>query len=279
MPVIDLHCHTSASDGTLSPVDLVERAKADGADVIAVTDHDTVDAIEECIRSGQVNGVRVVPGIELSCYEHRSVHMLGYFIDLNYPPLREELVKLKAERVTRARRIVERLNELGYDLTFGEVRVHSRGEIFARPHIARAMVTRGYIDDVRDAFTPELIGDGGRADVTKRSPTPGEGIELIRRAGGVPVMAHPAVGHHEGPERSVPVALIEALKEKGLQGIEVDHPDHPRAIRDELATLAATLNLIGTGGSDFHGEPGHRIGNCTTSADALAALEAASAAT
>ncbi len=279
MPVIDLHCHTSASDGTLSPRELVERAKADGADVVAVTDHDTVDGIAEAMRNGEQAGVRVVPGIELSCYEERSVHMLGYFIDPTSRLLLEELTLLQEERVNRARRMVERLNELGYELTFDEVKEQSEGDVLARPHIARAMVTRGHIENVRDAFTPDLIGDGGKADVTKRSPTPGEGIELIRQAGGVAVMAHPAVGHHEGPERSVPVALIEALKGKGLQGIEVDHPDHPRALRDELGALAATLDLIGTGGSDFHGEPGHRIGNCTTSLDALDALEAASAAT
>jgi hypothetical protein len=277
--VIDLHCHTTASDGILDPSELIPRARADGADVIAVTDHDTVDGIEASIRYGRDMGVRVVPGIELSCYEHRSVHMLGYFIDPDNGPLREELGLLKAERVTRARRMVERLNDLGYDLTFGEVRAHSGGEIFARPHIARAMVARGYIASVRDAFTSDLIGDGGKADVTKRSPTPIEGIELIRRAGGVAVMAHPAVGHHEGPERSVPVELIEALRAAGLTGIETEHPDHPRSIRDELAALAARLELVATGGSDFHGEPGHRIGNCTTSADALEALEAASAAT
>jgi predicted metal-dependent phosphoesterase TrpH len=271
--VIDLHCHTTASDGTLDPKRLIERARADGVDVIAVTDHDTLDGLEPCMHFGDELSVRVVPGIELSCYEQRSVHMLGYFVDPDFAPLRDELVRLKAERVTRARRIVERLNDLGYDLTFGEVRAHSGGEIFARPHIARAMVARGYIASVRDAFTPDLIGDGGRADVTKPSPTPGEGIELIRRAGGVPVMAHPAVGHHEGPERSVPIALIEALKAVGLQGIEVDHPDHPRAIRDELAALAVTLDLVPTGGSDFHGEPGHRVGNCTTSEQNLARLE------
>ncbi|MEX0874249.1 MAG: PHP domain-containing protein [Actinomycetota bacterium] len=279
MLVIDLHCHTTASDGTLDPSELIPRARADGADVIAVTDHDTVDGIEASIRSGNEMGVRVIPGIELSCYEHRSVHMLGYFIDPTSAPLLTELGKLKAERVTRAQRIVERLRDLGYELTFDEVRAQSAGEIFARPHIARAMVARGYIDSVRDAFTSELIGDGGLADVTKRSPTPVEGIELIRAAGGVPVIAHSAVGHHEGPERSVPIALIEELKEAGLVGIEADHPDHPRAIRDELTALAAKLDLVPTGGSDFHGESGHRIGNCTTSADALEALESASGAT
>ncbi len=279
MPVIDLHCHTSASDGTLSPRELVERAKADGADVIAVTDHDTVDGIAEAVSHGEEIGVRVVPGIELSCYEGRSVHMLGYFIDRTSRSLLEELVLLKEERLTRALRMVDRLNELGYELTFDEVQKQSEGDVLARPHVARALVARGYIAEVRDAFTPELIGDGGRADVTKRSPTPKEGIALIRSAGGVAVIAHAAVGHHEGPERMVPVALIEQLAADGLAGIEVDHPDHPRVIRKELRALTERLDLIGIGGSDFHGDLEHRVGNCTTSVDALDALEAASSAT
>ena len=279
MPVIDLHCHTSSSDGTLSPRELVERAKADGADVIAVTDHDTVDGIAEAVSHGGQVGVRVVPGIELSCYEGRSVHMLGYFIDPSSRLLLDELDLLKESRVNRARRMVERLNELGYELTFDDVRKQSEGDVLARPHLARALVARGYIAEVRDAFTPELIGDGGRADVIKRSPTPKDGIALIRSVGGVAVIAHAAVGHHEGPNRSVPIALLEELAAVGLTGIEADHPDHPEYIRRELRELAERLGLVVIGGSDFHGDLEHRVGNCTTSAEALEALEAASAAT
>jgi predicted metal-dependent phosphoesterase TrpH len=279
VPVIDLHCHTSASDGMLSPRELVERAKADGADVIAVTDHDTVNGIPEAVRHGNEVGVRVVPGIELSCYEGRSVHMLGYFIDPASRSLLQELDLSKEERVTRARRMVERLNELGYELTFDEVREQAEGDVLARPHVARALVARGYIAEVRDAFTPELIGDGGMADVIKRSPTPKDGIALIRSAGGVAVIAHAAVGHHEGPERSVPVALLEELAAEGLAGIEVYHPDHPEFIRRELGDLAQRLELIAIGGSDFHGDAEHRVGNCTTSVDALEALEAAAGGT
>ncbi|MEX2392992.1 MAG: PHP domain-containing protein [Actinomycetota bacterium] len=269
---IDLHCHTTASDGLLSPAELVARARTDHVDVIAVTDHDTVAGVAEAVDAA--DGVRVVPGIELSArHDGRNVHVLGYFLDVDSDVLATTLAALKDDRLARARRIVERLNELGYDLTMDEVDEHARGDVIARPHIARAMVVRGYVSSVRDAFTQDLIADGGRADVPKRALTPGEAVSLIRAASGAPVIAHPGVGHHDGPVQAIGVELLRELRDAGLVGLEVDHPDHPPLVRDRLRALAADLDLVPTGGSDFHGDPGHALGRWTTWPDALATLE------
>ena len=271
---IDLHCHTTASDGVLSPRGLVERARTDGVGVIAVTDHDTVGGVDEALRAADGSAVRVVPGIELSArHEGRNVHMLGYFVEVGSQRLCDVLRALQADRTSRARAIVARLVELGFDLTMDEVQAHAGGDVIARPHIARAMVGRGYIERVRDAFTPELIADGGRADVPKHTLTPLEAVSLLREARGAAVIAHPGVGHHEGPVQAVPVELLVSLRDAGLVGLEADHPDHPPLVRDRLHALANELGLIATGGSDFHGDAGHVIGICTTAPESLEALE------
>ena len=272
---IDLHCHTTASDGVLSPRALVERARTDGVDVIAVTDHDTVGGVDEAVRASDELGVRVVPGIELSArHGDRNVHMLGYFVDVRSASLAEVLESVRDDRVARARRMVDKLVELGFELTMDDVRAQAGGDVIARPHVARALVARGYIERVGEAFTLELIADGGRADVPKRTISPLEAVSLIRQARGAAVIAHPGVGHHEGPVQAIPVELLRELRDAGLAGLEVDHPDHPPLVRDRLQALATELGLIATGGSDFHGDAGHVIGICMTSADALEALEA-----
>jgi hypothetical protein len=273
---IDLHCHTTASDGTLSPRELVERAKTDGVDVIAVTDHDTIGGVDEAFGAALELGVRVVPGIELSArHAGRNVHMLGYFVDIDSPALTHTLASLRGDRLTRARGIVGKLCDLGYEVSMEDVKRHARGDIVARPHIARALVERGHIASVREAFTPELIADGGKADVPKHALTPEEAVRLVTSAGGAPVIAHPGVGHHEGPVQAVPVELLHELTVVGLVGLEVHHPDHPPLVTDRLRALADDLHLVPTGGSDFHGDPGHTLGGWTTSEESLEALAAA----
>lgn len=278
MTVIDLHCHTTASDGTLSPQDLVARAVRDGVDVIAVTDHDTTDGIADAVAAGGELGVRVVAGIELSARNtERNVHVLGYFLDPTSLELRAALVELRKSREERARRIVERLQSLGYPLTLADVEAQAgAGRVLARPHVARALVARGHVSSVKEAFGPELLADGGRADVPKVTLTPAEAVRLIRTAGGAPVIAHAAVGHHDGRARGVPVELIDELCAAGLAGIEVDHPDHPPLICDELRAIADERGLVVTGGSDFHGDEGHVLGGYRTSPDMLDRLEAES---
>jgi hypothetical protein len=274
--VIDLHCHTTASDGTLSPQDLVARALRDRVDVIAVTDHDTTDGIASASAAGDELGVRVVGGIELSARTpERNVHVLGYFVDPTSLELRATLAELRDSREERARRIVEKLNELGYPITLSDVEAQAgAGRVIARPHIARALVARGRVSSVKEAFSPKLLADGGLADVPKKTLTPPEAVRLIRTAHGAPVIAHAAVGHHDGDVRTVPVELIDELCDAGLAGIEVDHPDHPPLICDRLRALADERGLIVTGGSDFHGDAGHVLGGYRTAPDMLERLEA-----
>jgi predicted metal-dependent phosphoesterase TrpH len=275
---IDLHCHTTASDGVLSPRALVERARADGIGAIAVTDHDTVGGVRDATRAGDDLAVRVIPGVELSArHAGRNVHTLGYFVDVGSARLAEVLDSMRDDRAERAQRIVARLVELGFDLSMEDVLAHAGGDVIARPHVARALVARGYIARVRDAFTPDLIADGGRADVPKQTMSPLEAVRLIRETGGAAVIAHPGVGHHDGPVQAIPLELLRELRDAGLAGLEVDHPDHPPLVRDRLRDLADELGLVVTGGSDFHGDPEHVLGAYTTVPENLEALEARAA--
>lgn len=273
-PVIDLHCHTTASDGRTTPAQLVEVAVASGVDVIAVTDHDTCAGIAEAKEAARGGPVRVISGIELSArYAGRNVHVLGYLIDPSSDLLRSALAEIVSDRVERAKEMIAALGSLGYELTMDEVLEQASGEVIARPHIARAIVARGYVRSVREAFSPDLIADGGAADVEKKTLEPAAAVELLRAAGGAPVIAHPGVGHHDGPVQAVPVELLAELKDAGLVGIEVDHPDHPPLVRERLAALASELGLVQTGGSDYHGDEGHVLGGWTTTERSLLALE------
>lgn len=273
---IDLHTHTTASDGVLTPTELVELAAGRKIDVIGITDHDTVMGLPEAAAAAERFGVRVVAGIEFSAqHDDRVVHVLGYFVDADDEGLLRTLDEMQAERLDRVKRMVARLNELGYELTLDEVLAQATGAIVARPHVARAMVARGYVSSVGDAFTPELIANGGRADVPRRQLTPSESIDAIRAAGGVPVIAHPGLAHHLGTHDPMPDELIEQLASAGLAGLEVDHPDHDPLTRERLRALADRLGLVATGGSDFHGETDRPIAFCTTTLDALERLERA----
>jgi predicted metal-dependent phosphoesterase TrpH len=270
---IDLHCHTTASDGRLSPRELVERAASSQVDVIAVSDHDTVGGVDEALAAGAELGVEVIASIEVSArHEGRNVHVLGPFIDHRSPRLLDVLSRLASDRERRAEAIVDRLNELGYEITMEEVSSQAGRGIIARPHIARALVARGYIGAVRDAFTPELIADGGRADVAKNALSPVEAVALIRDAGGAAVVAHPGVGHHDGVPQPLSVELLEVMADAGMAGLEVDHPDHPPLMQERLLGIAGDLGLVVTGGSDFHGDEGHVLCRGSTTPENLEAL-------
>lgn len=278
--MFDLHCHTTASDGLLTPTELVARASSGGVEGIAVTDHDTTDGVAEAQEAGRTSGIRVISGIEISTrWNDRNVHVLGYFLTPDAPQLTRAVTALREDRASRAERIIAKLNELGYDVAMEEV-LEEAGDakMIVRPHIARVLVAKGYVSSVREAFTPELLADGGRAEVPKAAMPPSDAVELIRTSGGAAVIAHPAVGHHDSDQpRSVPHELIDELTAVGLAGLEVDHPDHPPLVRDELRALAQKLGLVPTGGSDFHGEVGHVLGSSATSPAALEALEARAA--
>jgi predicted metal-dependent phosphoesterase TrpH len=260
---IDLHTHSTASDGTDPPAQVMRRAAAAGLDVVALTDHDTLAGHREA-RDALPPGLALLTGMELSCrLDGRSVHMLAYGIDPGNAELAAETAAIVAARVGRAQSMVEALRGLGVDITWPQVQALAAGGVVGRPHIARAMVAAGAITSPDEAFTADWIGAGGRAYVSRYALDPVAAIGLIRAAGGVAVLAHP---------RAVPVAeqlseaTIAELAAAGLAGLEVAHPDQDRAVRQRLAALAASLDLVATGGSDDHGSlTGYRIGCETTS--------------
>jgi hypothetical protein len=257
---IDLHCHSTASDGSRPPAEVMRYARTAGLDVVALTDHDTLAGHEEA-RRGLPPGLTLVPGVELSCrLQAHSVHLLGYLADPGHRELAAECLAIREDRVRRAKAMVERLRDLGVPITWAQVAALARGTV-GRPHIARAMVAAGAIEQPRQAFTPDWLGPGGRAYVERYALDPGRAIGLVRAAGGVAVLAHPGL-----PERGcvIPDEVIAGLAAAGLAGLEVDHPDQVPAQRDRLRALAAGLNLVVSGGSDDHGSlTGDRLG-CAT---------------
>ena len=266
----DLHSHSTASDGTTAPADVMRRAGAAGLDVIALTDHDTVAGLEEA-RLALPPGLTLLPGMELSCrLDGHSVHLLGYLFDPGQQELAAECARIRESRLHRARAMVERLAALGVPVTWDQVAALAGDGVVGRPHIARAMVEAGVIDAPEQAFGPDWIGPGGRAHVTRYALDPARAIALIRAAGGVTVLAHPRAGTRGW---MIPDDVIAALAAAGLHGIEVWHPDQDQLARQELQALAATLGLVASGGSDDHGElTGYRIGSDTIAAEAYERL-------
>jgi 3',5'-nucleoside bisphosphate phosphatase len=266
----DLHSHSTASDGTCPPAEVMRRARAAGLDVIALTDHDTVAGHDQA-RRALPPGLTLLPGMELSCrLDGHSVHLLGYLFDPAHEELAAELTAIRESRVRRAREMVARLAELGAPVTWEQVTALAGEGVVGRPHIARAMVEAGVIDSPEQAFGPDWIGAGGRAHVRRYALDPARAISLVRDAGGVAVLAHPRV-----PERgwTVPDDVIAGLAGAGLSGIEVQHPDQDRSRRAELQALAERLGLVASGGSDDHGElTGYRIGSETAAPDAYERL-------
>lgn len=262
---VDLHTHSTASDGTDTPRELVRKAAAAGLDVFALTDHDTVGGYAEAI---EVLGTLAVPltmvtGTELSCrIGGISMHMLGYLFDSEDPELDRERELVRDDRVPRARAMVGRLQELGVPVTWEQVERIAGGGSVGRPHIATALVDLGVVDTVSDAFTKEWVADGGRAYATKHELDPFDAIRLVKAAGGVTVFAHP--GAHKRGE-TVPDSVIAELAAAGLDGLEVDHLDHDAPTRARLRALAAELDLLVTGSSDYHGSRKDAVlGECTT---------------
>ncbi|MFD4373481.1 PHP domain-containing protein [Streptomyces sp. NPDC058486] len=259
---IDLHSHSTASDGTDTPAELVRNAAAAGLDVVALTDHDTTRGHAEALAAAP-EGLTVVPGAELSCrLDGIGLHMLAYLFDPEEPALLAERELVRDDRVPRARAMVARLQELGVPVTWDQVaRIAGDGSV-GRPHVAEALVELGVVRDVSGAFTAEWIADGGRAHVEKHELDPADAVRLVKRAGGVTVFAHPAAVKRG---QVVPESAIAALAEAGLDGIEVDHMDHDEPTRARLRGLAKELGLLVTGSSDYHGSRKTcRLGEYTT---------------
>ncbi|MFF8473576.1 PHP domain-containing protein [Streptomyces sp. NPDC015414] len=247
---IDLHCHSTASDGTDTPAELVRGAAAAGLDVVALTDHDTTRGYAEAI-AALPEGLTLVTGAELSCrVDGISMHMLAYLFDPEEPGLLAERELVRDDRVPRARGMVAKLNELGVPVTWEQVERIAAGGSVGRPHVATALVELGVVPTVGDAFTEEWLADGGRAYVEKHETDPFEAIRLVKGAGGVTVFAHPAAAKRG---RTVPESVIAELAAAGLDGLEVDHMDHDADARVRLRALADELGLLVTGSSDYHG--------------------------
>lgn len=275
---IDLHTHSSCSDGTDTPTELVEVAKVVGLDVIAITDHDTTAGWDEAAIASERFGVSVVPGAELSCrMDGIQIHMLAYGFDRTEPEFAGERNLLRDDRERRAELIVQRCQELGAPITWERVREIAGTASIGRPHVASALVEAGVIPTVDDAFSSDWLADGGRAYVDKYALDPYRALELVSASGGVAVFAHPAAGSRG---QIVTDDQIAALAHAGLRGIEVDHVDHPEAARERLRALAADLGLVPTGSSDYHGSRKTvRIGQETTDPAAYQALFAGYAGT
>jgi predicted metal-dependent phosphoesterase TrpH len=241
---VDLHVHSTASDGSRLPADVVDAAKRAGLSAIALTDHDTVAGIDDATRAGQALGVRVVPGIELSAVEGDvETHILGLHLS-DTREMEATLGALRDMRRTRADRIVRRLNELGVRVSFDAVLEQAAGGAIGRPHVARAMIAEGWAVDFRDAFD-RYLGNGRPAYVAKERLAVADAIGLIHRAGGLAVIAHPAQGGTR--ER------IEAFVNEGIDGVEVRHPSHSSEDVARLGALVDHFGLVPSGGSDWHG--------------------------
>ncbi|MFI8994555.1 PHP domain-containing protein [Streptomyces sp. NPDC053542] len=266
---IDLHTHSTASDGTDTPAELVRNAADAGLDVVALTDHDTVGG-HAAAKAALPPGLTLVTGAELSCRlpardgsgDGISLHMLAYLFDPEEPELARERELVRDDRVPRARGMVARLQELGVPVTWEQVeRIAGDGAV-GRPHIATAMVELGVVPTVSDAFTPEWLANDGRAYVEKHELDPFEAVRLVKAAGGVTVFAHP-LALKRGV--CVPESAIAELAAAGLDGIEVDHMDHDAPTRDRLRGIAADLGVLTTGSSDYHGSRKTcRLGEYTT---------------
>ncbi|MCW2758503.1 MAG: error-prone polymerase [Nocardioidaceae bacterium] len=266
----DLHTHSSRSDGTTTPTELVTAAKAAGLDVVALTDHDTADGWAEAAEAAARVGITLVRGMELSTkYDGHSVHLLAYLPDPTYPPLVAELARINDGRTERMPTMVRNLQLAGHAITAEDVlAVSSEGAVLGRPHVADALVRNGVVASRDEAFAT-LLGPGGVGYVRRYGAPLQPTIDLVREAGGVAVIAHP-----RGRGLGLADDAIAELSRHSLTGIEVDHQGHSPQDRAELRALAADLGLVATGSSDYHGagKVDHELGCNTTAPEQLERL-------
>ena len=246
--MLDLHIHTTASDGSLTPTQVVQLARKKGFSLIAVTDHDTMGGVAEALEAGKKYNVDVVPGVEISSGVTLEVHMLGYGMSPDHPVMKAMMEDMRAARVERMERIIENLQKMGVPITVEEVEAVAGGAI-GRPHIAQVLIAHGLVPDVRTAFR-EYIGVGAKAYVERRKMTSEQVVANIRAAGGVPVLAHGGLLRISEVELN---QWIDSMAKKGLMGLECYHNAHTPQMERLLRAAAERNGLLVTGGSDFHG--------------------------
>ena len=275
--MIDLHTHSTCSDGSLTPEELASAAAAAKLEAVALTDHDTTGGLLAFLATAHQSGLRGITGIEISAEHHPgAMHMLGYFFDPAHAGLQEKLGKLRAGRNERNRKILQKLCELGLELTWEEVHALAGGEVVGRPHFARALIARGHVKDKDEAFG-KLLARGQPAYAERFRLSPADSISMIRAAGGVAVLAHPC--SLKLGQKQLRALLLE-LRAAGLEGLEVYHSEHNPSQTRLYHRLATDLGLALSGGSDFHGtlmpdiKLGYGFGGLRVPAELLPKLEA-----
>jgi hypothetical protein len=264
IPEADLHCHTTASDGLLTPGELVELASQRGLKAVAITDHDTISGWNEAEIVGSELDLVILRGVELNTvWYNKEVHVLGYQLDSESKKMRERLSELQLSRYNRTREILDKLKQIGIEIPVEDVLQFTRGESVGRPHIAQALVKHGYAADNQEAFV-RYLGLGAPAYVPRFKLDTVEGIRFIRESKGVAVLAHPGV---QGLKEST----IASWVNEGLQGLEIIHSDHNSIDQEFYSKIAHKYDLIMTGGSDFHGDnkPNVSLGKWGVSLDVV----------
>ena len=250
---VDLQVHTTFSDGTRTPTEVVKLATAEKLKAVAITDHDTIDGVPEALAQGTRSRIEVIPGVEIgAACATGSMDFLGYYIDIASPTLESMLRRLRESREERNPRIIAKLRDMGVDIVYDEVIEVASGSTVGRPHIARVLVEKGFARDINEAFA-RYLGRSGPAYVPKEQLSSAQAIEVIREAGGVPVLAHPdvvGVGLRDDLD-----LLVARLVREGLLGIEVMYSGYDSSITASLMRLAEKHNILTSGGSDFHGDP------------------------
>jgi predicted metal-dependent phosphoesterase TrpH len=250
---IDLHCHSTASDGSLPPAEVVKLAVQSELSALSLTDHDTVAGVSEAAAEAKRLGLDFLPGIEISCeYPHPgTMHLLGYGIDPNSPALRDLTETLLAGRDSRNPKIIAKLRELGVAITMEEVENQAGGNVIGRPHIAAILLRKGYVSSIKQAFD-KYLAPGGLAYFDKERLTARQAVERVLAAGGLAVLAHPVQLRTENDAQLDRV--VKDMMDLGLAGIEVMHSDHDAKLVEKYTALAERYGLLKTGGSDFHGK-------------------------
>jgi len=267
--MVDLHSHTTASDGQHTPSDLVRLAATAGVSHLAITDHDTVSGLAEGLTAAKAWRLTLIPGIELSAFVgDREIHILGHFIRVDSPQLSQLSIAFRAERHRRMEGMIQKLNALGVPMTMDQVLSVAGDAHLGRPHLARALVERGICTSTKNAFD-RFLGNGRPGFVDRQRISGERAIAMVREAGGAATVAHPAVSQVEAEE-------LRSLRDAGLAGLEVFHTDHKPAMQAKFLAIAKDLDLVPTSGSDFHGEkvaPGRKLGTANMDLRLLSELE------